>query len=217
MNNAVRKRKNVSQKAQLISVFVYFLCLGASNLGRIRLPSYPCSHCQGWRAIAGPATGGREPRRGSLNAILGSSGGMVCGCFRWWQLKYFLFSPRNVGKISNLPNFNWVETTNYFCFGGGLAIFDMLFFRCAARKNPIMKTNPAYNYNTTHLSLSFFFGWKWLVLILRPPHFSHGVQYCNPMAAKESTNQMDTLDVCPAGSHGFLDGSGKKFKHMTKV
>ena len=33
---------------------------------------------------------------------------------RWWQLKYFLFSPRKLGKWSNLTSifFRWVETTN---------------------------------------------------------------------------------------------------------
>ena len=33
---------------------------------------------------------------------------------RWWQLKYFLFSPRKLGKIPILTSifFKWVETTN---------------------------------------------------------------------------------------------------------
>ena len=47
------------------------------------------------------------------------SGGPLCmqpRCFsRWWQLKYFLFSPWSLGKWSNLTSifFRWVETTNY--------------------------------------------------------------------------------------------------------
>ena len=35
---------------------------------------------------------------------------------RWWQLKYFLFSPQKLGKMSNLTSifFRWVETTNQY-------------------------------------------------------------------------------------------------------
>ena len=193
---------------------MYFLGLGASNLGRIRLPSYPGSHCQGWRAIAGPATGGREPRRGSLNAILSSSGGMVCWCFRWWQLKYFLFSPRTLGKIQIWRFFlNWVETTNYFFFGGGgWPFWTCCFLRCAARKKSKHENTPCcFNYKFNASLVGVVFLGVEVVLILRHPHFSHGVQYCNPMASKESANQMNTLDVCPDGSYGFLDGSGKAY------
>ena len=84
-------------------------------------------------------------------------------CLRWWQLKYILFSPRSLGKWSNLTIymifFRWVENSNYSLFFFLLHKDVYLLRACDFFKNRLVRVLHSF-FNFCHIALARRCAWR---------------------------------------------------------